>query len=697
MPVNSTFSVFVRKLGTQDWSPVKSLRVLTGHQVGDGYSARDLGPGDGRIASSLALFDFVGTVEVKVVLNAAPINSFDLRPKSYRVVATREGAQTLLFSLSQSEAAPRKVVLRVNDSWDAQVLHIMTNPIEKNAPSISAANVHVVKPGDLAPRELPPGKDTYYFSPGLHYLPKGLWAEIDLGTSIALDQFELEQATGSNFFALGHQRFLIETKNSESDAYAIAYDGTGNTASGMVRSRFSRAPLIARFVRLTLLGNNAGSHYFASNFVTEFRLFDAQRSKNYAAGRAVAGALNSYAMLVDGSASTAFASKLYAANWHSGESFILNKSGVNVYLAPGSLLKGSILSEEQSKISIRGRGILDLSDSVVRTHTLLEGRTGAISLTSGTDLLVEGITILDAPMWTVVLNHNVRPIVRHVNIFGSTTNADGIHMSGSSEGLAEGNFIRTCDDSLVMYHYGEGKNNLFKNNVVFSDGARPVMLGLGDTVGNIHDIVFDGLDVLNQQGVWDLNTSTGVLHLVATGGNEINNITFRNIRIDSFRHPDIATLFMLRNNDASLGKGINNIVFESVAYVGNGELRSVINGVSGVGSYGIREIAFVKVTKNGVMLQQANQNDFLSSVGAVFGVTFGPKPATNYVQGGAQYPLGLFRFGTSGNIGKGTTYCSLSSSEIMKSCGYTQANYDSAPLLDRATVKATLSGACVCP
>lgn len=100
-------------------------------------------------------------------------------------------------------------------------------------------------------------------------------------------------------------------------------------------------------------------------------------------------------------------------------------------------------------------------------------------------------------------------------------------------------FIRTCDDNITMYHYGESAHNQITNSVLMTDDGSSFVLGLGHIPGSpVHSNSIRNIDVITQQGVWDLSRFTGVIRLWATGGNEIRDLVFQDIRIDAFRFPD---------------------------------------------------------------------------------------------------------------------------------------------------------------
>ncbi len=609
---NATFEVQVRKAGDSLWTDLFEYDVNVGHQDGS------------KAPSSMVNFDFNGKVDLKVTYLAGTIASYDLRPTSYGITPAQSG-NTLYFSLTQNESSPRKLVLRINNSWEEDVLHIVTNPIEDNAVSETASNVYVIEPDENIPLRLPAGKDTYYFKPGVHELPRGMWIELDLGAVYSLDRLTLNQGKAVGPGAvINPQKYYIETKKHEDDEYTLAYDGRGNMEAGTISKTIPVTD--ARYVRLMLLGNNGAGRDFLSSFVNEFELYAVGSTVNLALNKAIAGAMPGYERAVDGNAATQMISSSEYGNWHAGESFFLSQDHYSMYIEAGAVVKGSIMADGVNDLSISGRGILDASELTHFPTTLAESRAGAIWLTSGSDNKIEGITILDSPMWTIVMNFSERPIVRNVHIFGSTINADGIHMSGSSNGLVEGVFVRTNDDILVMYHYGPGSGNIFRNSVFWGDDAHIVLFGLGTAANaDIMGITVQNIDVLAQQGVYDLNKFNGVLKLWPNGGNEIKNILFKDIRIESFRNAANSMIFQFRTDERFPGEGdgksIQDVVLENISYNGSGERQSLIKGASP--SSFVKNIQFIDYSRNGLFVS----NDYAGNItrqGAVSNIFYSP-------------------------------------------------------------------------
>jgi len=593
---SNSFDVFAKEPNEKEYIQVFCQHIFVGHQKGE-YNP-----------SSLAVFDFDGEVDIKIVYNDEKIAKCDIRPHSYKINALIDNNEnSVRFSMNQNNDAPKKVFIRINDDWETKCLHLLTNPVEKNSPDRGAGNIYVIEPGDEIPLVLPEGKDTYYFEKGVHILPQGMWAEIDLEESKPLDRFELLQDGFrlSDCYVgerkLDPIKFILEIKDKKEDSYRLLFDGTENSQSGLIKGGFDQQK--GRFVRIKLLGTTLKAGWIFSCVLNEMRLYQPGSDNNIALGKACDGAISSYVNITDGNPATLYTSKNRCANWHAGESFFLSRSNINVYLAPGSVVKGCIASDDYSDISITGRGILDSSELHHDNPKPGEARTGAIWLTGGQNYLIEGITVLDAPMWQIVLNYSQNIIVRNINLIGYVVNADGIHLSGCQNAVVEGCFVRTCDDLIVIYHYGETKNIIVRNCVFLNDDAHVFLYGLGDTPdASIHNMLITDCDIISQQEApWEPYRFSGVFKFWAHGGNSIENIRIERVRIDSFRDTGKGCVFQFRTElrfaGEQPGKTVRGIYVKDLSVEDSSETPSLISGFSEENQ--ISDIVFENYTRAG--------------------------------------------------------------------------------------------------
>lgn len=166
----------------------------------------------------------------------------------------------------------------------------------------------------------------------------------------------------------------------------------------------------------------------------------------------------------------------------------------------------------------------------------LEGmRPNFIIFWKSKDILVEGVTLKDTPMWNVHLVYSKRAIVRDVTVSSlRAPNGDGVVLDSSSDVLLEHNRFQTGDDAVVLKsgvnEEGLRINVPTQNIVVRNFEARNVRTGSGgivfgsETSGGIrnvyvHDAYFEGSD-------------RGIRFKTERGrGNVIENIYIRDVRM----------------------------------------------------------------------------------------------------------------------------------------------------------------------
>lgn len=159
------------------------------------------------------------------------------------------------------------------------------------------------------------------------------------------------------------------------------------------------------------------------------------------------------------------------------------------------------------------------------------------------DILVEGITLNDSPMWNVHLTYSENVIVRDVTVNSlDAPNGDGVVIDSSSDVLVEYNHFETGDDAVVLKS-GLNEEGLqidipTENVVVRNFEARNVRTGSGgvvfgsETSGGInnvyvHDAYFNGSD-------------RGIRFKTERGrGNVIENIYIRDVEMENLTYEAI--------------------------------------------------------------------------------------------------------------------------------------------------------------
>lgn len=139
--LNDSFSVEVRQGVTGQWMPVASYNVMVDEVIDAKHTVKN---------SSMAYFDFDGTVEVRVTPLGRDIETAVVRPLSYGITPEVSG-RSLTFTLDR----PRNLSVEINgDIFDN--LQLFANAIDRDAPDA----------GQL--KKLRKNKNFIYYGAGYH-------------------------------------------------------------------------------------------------------------------------------------------------------------------------------------------------------------------------------------------------------------------------------------------------------------------------------------------------------------------------------------------------------------------------------------------------------------------------------------------------------------------------------------------------
>lgn len=241
-------------------------------------------------------------------------------------------------------------------------------------------------------------------------------------------------------------------------------------------------------------------------------------------------------------------------------------SGKTVYIAGGAVVRGTTKSGarggstfllEGTNITFRGRGIIDGSLCPTHSRHLLSVR--------GTNIVVEGVILRDASLWTVPIRRSENVRINNLKLIGYRANSDGIDICNSSNVDASGCFIRTLDDLVVIKTdkgQGEARHITVRDCVLWNEVAHALSVG-AELRENVDDVRFSNCDVIHDKGrEWTLR----VFHCDSA---KISNVVFENIRIEETRR--LMSLWIGKfvwTRDPERGH-IENITFRDIHATGN--------------------------------------------------------------------------------------------------------------------------------
>lgn len=235
------------------------------------------------------------------------------------------------------------------------------------------------------------------------------------------------------------------------------------------------------------------------------------------------------------------------------EDLIWLESNQTLYLEEGAVVYGVVYAKDAENIRIMGRGILDASPyrrgnddheggREVIDALLARGFTpvdmkyyGNLVLNHCKNVLVEGVILRDAPMWSLITRNDSEDIViDNVKLIGHWRyNADGIDICTSINVTVKNSFVRSFDDCFVARgayleeEYGDVEQVTVENCVFWCDWGKTIEVWCGQKPTTIRDVTI--------KDCYFIHLSSKALNITAWYGSNasvIENILFQNIYID---------------------------------------------------------------------------------------------------------------------------------------------------------------------
>lgn len=278
----------------------------------------------------------------------------------------------------------------------------------------------------------------------------------------------------------------------------------------------------------------------------------------------------------------------------------------HVYLAGGAVVVGSMVCDRVEHVSIRGRGIIYLSD--FGRFTAFRG----VRLMHAEHIVIDGITVVDPPHYSIYIGQSKHVRISDFKAFSTRGWSDGIDMMASTDIEISDIFMRNSDDCIAIYghrwdYYGDTRNITVKDAVLWADVAHPTMIGAhGDYHGDggiIENIVFDNIDILEQHE--PQQDYRGCMAINAGDKNTVRHVHYENIRVEPFelgRLFDIRVMWNKKYNP-SPGKRIEHITFKNITYRGEGEDTSYIEGYDA--ERFVSDVTFEEIYMNGKKIENA--------------------------------------------------------------------------------------------
>jgi polygalacturonase len=183
------------------------------------------------------------------------------------------------------------------------------------------------------------------------------------------------------------------------------------------------------------------------------------------------------------------------------------------------------------------------------------------------NVLIEGVTIRNSPMWHINLVLSTNVIVRNVKVIGHGPNNDGCNPESCSDVLIEGCYFDTGDDCIAIK---SGRNNdgrrvnvpsenIVIRNCRMRDGHGGVVLG-SETSGSIRNVFAENCEMDSPNLDRALRIKTNSVR-----GGIVENVYLRNITIGQVAEAVLKVDFLYGEGDAGdFTPIVRNINMENV-------------------------------------------------------------------------------------------------------------------------------------
>ena len=178
-------------------------------------------------------------------------------------------------------------------------------------------------------------------------------------------------------------------------------------------------------------------------------------------------------------------------------------NGERIYLEDGALIQGRFLANGASDFSISGPGVID--GSIFPRNPEEGTATIPLEFNFCSDFSLSDFLIADPAGWAYNLYFCERVKIRNTKTISSRSNGDGISVQSCKDVEADGCFLRTWDDTLVVKNYVDYRNQSegstahisFSNCLLITDLAQSMEVGY-ETIGEqLEDVSFKNITVLH--------------------------------------------------------------------------------------------------------------------------------------------------------------------------------------------------------
>jgi polygalacturonase len=296
-------------------------------------------------------------------------------------------------------------------------------------------------------------------------------------------------------------------------------------------------------------------------------------------------------------------------------------------LAPGASDYASLVNVQGlHDVAITGSGTIDGDGDTwwgpYDAGTVTAGRPAMLLLESSSNLLVSGVTLIDAPNVHIsvhYINTNVTIDGITINTPYGTPNTDGIDATGKNV-VIKNSYISCGDDNIAFG--GRGSQNIYVENCSFGTGHG---LSIGSYTGG-------GLDGLTVTNCYFEGTSNGIRSKSARGrGGLVQNLSYTNLVMRNVSNP-INMLSYYPKLPANVTSDPAQAITADTPYWKNVTIASLdASGASvPVNLCGLPEAPLQNFTLRGVTIAAASSGFIYNATGmSLLNTTLSPSYATH--------------------------------------------------------------------
>jgi len=151
-------------------------------------------------------------------------------------------------------------------------------------------------------------------------------------------------------------------------------------------------------------------------------------------------------------------------------------------------------------------------------------------INKSTNVLLQDISVINSPLWTMRISECDRVFVRGVYIYSDLekgVNADGIDIVSSRNVTISDSIITTADDAIVLKSPVRDKpvENVTVTNCVLTSSSTAMMIGT-ETYADVRHVIFSNSVIRNSNKAFGINVQDG---------GTVSDVIFSNITVDTSR------------------------------------------------------------------------------------------------------------------------------------------------------------------